>query len=98
MVGWEKVAYAEDVLVRDHIQVAEQILAEIRGLGKDGTTKREFMMQLRNFIRDCKYYPPEARYPWDKLGHIVREYCCSYGQEQTKKWQQITLDIIRRQT
>ena len=84
--------------MRDHIQIAEQILAEIRKLGKDGVLKKEFMLQLENFIDDCRYYPPEARYPWDKLGHIVREYCYKHGYSKVEKWQTLTIKIVRGET
>ena len=90
-------AFTMVLLMRDRRGKVRRFLDEIKKDGDHGIYKREFMMQLQNFIKDCKYYPPEARYPWDKLGHIVREYCTGYGQDKLYRWQQITLDLIRRQ-
>ena len=59
--------------MRDFITVATEIIAAIEKTGEYGAKKREFMSQLRRFIKVNKYYPVEATHPWNELGHIIRE-------------------------
>lgn len=78
--------------MRDFLEVAEEIRNRIRKLKGTDKQKQEFLFQLDVFMRRNKYYPPEARHPWDTLGHIVREYCSG---PELLKWQKVALEVIR---
>ena len=80
--------------MRYFIDVANEIKKAVKEIPGYGTRKQEFYEQLGKFIRLNRCYPPEATYPWNELGHIIREYCEHYD-GQYVEWQMKAREIIK---
>jgi len=78
--------------MRDFIKLAEEILQLLKKGQSKSKKQKEFYRQIEIFIRKNKFYPTEARLPWDTLGHLVREYC---DEIEPSTWQKQVVELMR---